>query len=114
MENRKEIIKKFRSMVDRGQHASRVTLLAYAYLRGIPYVALERTINEDKSEGKFTFIKSLAGSVSWQICEIEFGKTYLEAEKPEKEKLLAQQKVVFQEIFNWMNEKYKEIAEVAA
>lgn len=35
MKNRKELIKKFRSLVELGKHAERGTFLAYAYLRGV-------------------------------------------------------------------------------
>jgi hypothetical protein len=37
-ETRKELIKKFREQVAGGKYASRETLLAYAWLRDVPYV----------------------------------------------------------------------------
>lgn len=52
MENemRKELIKKFRELHAGGRNGTRGSLLAYAWLRGKPYIALERVINEDKFE----------------------------------------------------------------
>lgn len=130
MENRKELIKKFRSQVEHGKYAGRYTLLAYAYLRGVSYIALERTINEDLfgTNGRNSFLIGLADVVAGKICEADFGKSYWELRKEdqekqktllgklikpeEKSKAFAEQKMkLVDEVFKWIQEKYKYIEE---
>lgn len=55
----------------RGGESQRYLLLAYAFVRGVPYVALERTVNEDKfpKEGRDTFYSGLAYSVTSKVLE---------------------------------------------
>jgi|SRR5690606_10874946 len=131
MENRKELITKFRSQVWQNKYASRTTLLAYAFLRDVPYIALERTINEDSfgEIGRNSFLVALAFGVADRICEAEFGKSYWDLRKEEKSstilgnlikpeeksKLFSEKKnKIYNDIFNWMQDKYKESSEVAA
>jgi hypothetical protein len=92
MENRKELIKKFRNQVKNGKYASHETLLAYAFLRNIPYVVLERKINEDhenyNSIGKFCNARcsylyyTLAPEVARKITETHFHKITAIAMEP--------------------------------
>lgn len=88
-ETRKELIKKFRELHAGGRSGTRSSLLAYAWLCGKPYVALERVINEDKFEqpvfgasvdveankrlkaGVFSALYSLAYSVAYKIAEFQ-------------------------------------------
>lgn len=126
MENRKELIKKFREKVAGGKYADRHTLLAYAFLRGVPYVALERIINEDHPSfgiGREGFLSWLARSVAWKICDVQFpGKSPYELRKEGKEdeaKALSEQidslkKSLNTEILNWIHEKYSKSEESAA
>jgi hypothetical protein len=108
MENRKELIKKFRSVVSGGKPSSREFHLAYGFVRGIPYSALEKVINEDKFErkpewpkyqmGVFSFLSTLAYLVSrvlWDIDDPDHPHSY-------------QQGPLRDEIYNWMVEKYRE------
>ena len=103
---KRDLIKKFRSLVENGQPADRYTMLAYGYLRGLPYVALERVINEDKFEvpadarkyklGVFGFLSFLARTVSVTIEQVE---------NPEN-KLRGYPGPHFDAIYEWMMEKY--------
>jgi len=103
MENRKDLIKKFRAYA-KGKQLSREFLLGYAFLREVPYVTLERVINEDKIErkpeyrkcrqGVFCFLYYLASSVSSEIVKIEAP----EEKKPRSYYLDA--------VYAWMLEKY--------
>lgn len=103
MENRKDLIKKFRAYA-KGKQLSREFLLGYAFLREIPYITLEKVINEDKLErkpeyrkckqGVFSFLYYLASSVSSEILKIEAP----EEKKPSSYYLDA--------VYSWMMAKY--------
>ena len=72
MESRKELIKKFREQVAGGKYADRYTLLAYAFLHDIPYIALERVINEDHPTfdvSRNGFLSYLATGITTRIRE---------------------------------------------
>lgn len=126
-ETRKELIKKFREKVAGGKYAGRDTLLAYAFLRGVPYVALERVINEDHpsfgTEGRNEFLRWRKYSMSREICEAQFSgqSVYqLRKENKESEALLLNEKLkgfrepLEKEIWDWIQEKYKAKSEEAA
>jgi hypothetical protein len=67
-DNRKKLIKAFRAKVCNGQKATREIFLAYAFLRGRPYIDLESKINEDNfGEGKFTFLRYLSCLIGMEI-----------------------------------------------
>lgn len=112
-ETRKELIKKFREQVAGGKPATRAQFLAYAFLRGKEYVALERVINEDHEsygEGRNTFLGYLAAWVAGKITEAKFGKNAYELRKAgELEKVndfVEFSDAVKKEIQAWIQEKY--------
>lgn len=122
MENRKELIEKFRKQVAGGKYADRYTLLSYAFLRGVPYAALERIINEDNPSfgyGRTSFLEGLAYVIVHRIGNAQFsGKTpYSLRKEGEYEK--AKECDTFMdlcktEVRSWIQEKYKAKTEVAA
>ncbi len=117
MENRKELIKKFRSFVVGGQYASRTTLLAYAFLREVPYVALERKINEDHDTfNTEAFLMRLATDTTRCITEAYFGKRSWELKDNEiRQQFRDFEKSINDDVFAWIQEKYKTVSnEVAA
>lgn len=113
-ETRKELIKKFREQVAGGKYASRETLLAYAWLRGVPYVALERVINEDHETfdtGRKGFLSYLASAVAGKIRETQFPgmNSYKLSQAGEKEKakeLSEFTDAVRKAVYDWIQEKY--------
>ena len=81
MNTRKNAIAQLRLWVIEGAKAGgwkqRCRLLAYGFLRGLPYEVMERTANEDKhcSTGRTTFYTGLALDIAKYICrayDIEF------------------------------------------
>jgi hypothetical protein len=93
-ENTRKLIKAFRAKVSNGQHATRETLLAYAFLRGRPYIALEKRINEEHEsfgEGTKNFLASLSCSVAHEIG-INKDPDFRVFNNP---------------VLSWINEKYK-------
>lgn len=83
----------------------RYLLLAYAFVRGIPYVALERVINEDKfpASGRDTFYRGLIFAVAKNVRTaygLDNNCTY---ESPEHK-----------EVYAWVMEKFAKAEEVAA
>jgi hypothetical protein len=123
VENRRKLIKEFRVYYDMNLGGvGRETLLAYAFLRGVPYVALEKVINEDKfpevpitgtysnrraKVGKFSFLDSLAYSTAYRIESVEKRLDPKSAYK------------YHNDVWNWMMVKYdametSKIVEVAA
>jgi hypothetical protein len=115
MENRKDLIKKFRAEVCGGKHPNRTTLLAYAFLRGVPYVAVERVINEDHpsfGEGRNSFLRFLAAYVVTRICDIQFsGKTPSSFRRDGNEEKVKEYNefstLLVAEVNAWIREKYK-------
>lgn len=117
MENRKEVIKKFREQLAGGKYARRNTLLAYAFLRGVPYVALERIIHEDHPsfdpEGRNGFLGYLSRMVGRDIAEVSFGsapgwkRDMTPEEKEKRDQFDALSKSLGNEVFAWIQEKYK-------
>jgi len=112
-ETRKELIKKFRKQVAGGKTATRAQLLAYAFLRGKEYVALERVINEDHESfevGRNTFLWYLAGRVATEIAEAKFGQKSYELRKAGEletvKEFVAFNDAVKKEIQAWIQEKY--------
>lgn len=111
MENRKELIKKFHSLVSGGKSASRTFHVAYAFVRGMPYIALEKVINEDRFErqpgwekypcGVFSFLYFLA----WSAAEILWNAI------PE-DKRQGDTGDLRDEIYAWMMKKYEDKTEV--
>jgi hypothetical protein len=120
MENRKDLIKKFRGFVSGGQHASRSILLGYAFLREVPYVALERKINEDHptfDAGRKWILIDLAHSAARKITEAQFGKGIWELRdnKEAQQQFHDTEKSIKDEMYSWIQEKYKVASnEVAA
>jgi hypothetical protein len=111
MENRKDLIKKFRGFVSGGQHASRSILLGYAFLREVPYVALERKINEDHptfDAGRNGILIDLAHSVARKITEAQFGKGIWELRdnKEAQQQFHDTEKSIKNEVCAWIREKY--------
>jgi len=74
---RKDLIKAYRKKVENGKCAGRWELLAYAFLRDVPYINLERITNEDKfpDDGALTFIQTLAMWVAGDIICTAYGKS---------------------------------------
>lgn len=115
MENRKDLIKKFRAEVCGEKYPSRTTLLAYAFLRGVPYIAVERMINEDHpsfGDGRNSFLRFLAGYVVNMICDIQFsGKTPYSFRKDGDEEKVKEYNefntLLVAEVNAWIREKYK-------
>ena len=107
MENRKELIKKFRELVSNDKPADRITLLSYAFLREVPYCALERVINEDRfaPPGTQSFIKWLAESVSSQIYRMD--NPDIKSSTRWTPEILLTKKMYRDKVLEWMNEKYK-------
>jgi hypothetical protein len=72
----KEIVKELRKVViedaPSGGLKQRINLLAYGYARGIPYRAMERTINEDKlpPEGRATFFQYIYFSIAYRVADV--------------------------------------------
>jgi len=88
-----------------GGYHQRERLLVYGFLRGMPYAALERTINEDKLPlvGMKTFYKYFAYSIYCMLCE------YLEIEKSGPSKNPPE----YIEIDNWLKERWQKQQEAA-
>ena len=117
MENRKELIQKFRSRASGGRGLSRTFLLAYAFLRGVPYVVLEKTINEDKFPrepnwdklkcGMFGFLHYLAYGAAYHICDAAGDVNCASITSEERNTLR-------DEIYQWMLVKYQESEEKEA
>lgn len=86
--NKQELKAIFRAKVAGGKHASRETLLSYAFVRGVPYKVLERVINEDKfpNGGTNSFISCLASSVTYKLIESAYGKSYFDMKADIREK----------------------------
>jgi len=101
--SRKEGIAALRRMVIEGAEAGgesqRQNLLAYAFLRGLPYAALERKTNEDRfpREHRNSFIvNSLSWSIAYKLSQaLEFSARNLSL-SPEIE-----------EVRVWLFEKYR-------
>jgi len=88
----------------KGGDKQRYLLLAYAFVRGIPYIALERTINEDKflEEGRKTFYSRLAYCVAKHVM-LAYGlepKSIYSSEE-------------YQAVHNWLTEKFAKAQEAA-
>lgn len=121
-ETRKELIKKFREQVAGGKYASRTTLLAYAFLRGRPYVALERVINEDHpsfGEGRNTFLSYLASGVTGRIREAKYPdlRAYDLRRNGEGDKATEIEEftsAVRKAVYEWIQEKYAAKSKEAA
>jgi hypothetical protein len=123
-ETRKQLIKKFREQVAGGKPGTRAQLLAYAFLRGRDYVALEREINEDHpsfGEGRNTFLSYLASAITGKIREAQFpGKRAYDLRRAgENEKAQEIEEfttAVRKEVYEWIQEKYgaKKSKEAAA
>ena len=116
MENRKNLIKKFRAEVCGGKHTGRTTLLAYAFLREVPYVAVERVINEDgplfNESGRNSFLSGLAYLITMAICQAQFsGKTSYSFKKEGNEEKVKEynefQSSLKVDVNNWIQKKYK-------
>jgi hypothetical protein len=111
MENRKELIQKFRSRASGGNSLSRTFLLAYAFLRGASYAKLEAVINEDRFPrepnwdklkcGMFGFLHYLAYGAAYHICDMA-GDVNAASITSEMRNALRE------EIYQWMLVKYQE------
>lgn len=100
-ENRVKLIKAFRAKVSGGQSASRVELIALAFLRERPYVALEAKINEDHPSfgfGRSTFLSGLSYQIQWAIKSLKVEGLDSTYTLPESK-----------DILNWMMEKYQTV-----
>ena len=108
-ETRKELIKKFREQVAGGKYPSREKLLAYAWLRDVPYIALERVINEDHESfgiGRNGFLSYLASTVAGQIRNTQFpGLNPYQAGDKTKE-ISEFEDTVRKAVYDWIQEKY--------
>lgn len=121
--NRKELINIFRSKVEKGQHAYRTTLLAYAFLREVPYIKLERIVNEDKlpNDSAKCFIVTLAADVARELVAKAFGyEQFCDAffkvngEYPDTKDIRSAASEYMIIIRSWMLEKYENQEEAAA
>jgi hypothetical protein len=75
------LIRKFHSALSGGKYASRSFYLAYAFLKEVPYVVLEKKINEDNFPtepgwdklkcGMFSVLYSLAHGAAWIILKMD-------------------------------------------
>ena len=126
-EAKKEILEKIRSSVienaPRGDFGQRLRLLAYAFLRGVPYVAVEGKINEDHpsfGDGRNTFLDHLAYSVARSICNRLFKKIvheqincFVNMSREERDEYHKKFKEVKSEVYEWMMKKYEAQQEAA-
>jgi hypothetical protein len=89
----------------KGGYKQRCLLLAYAFVKGVPYSVLERTINEDKYIpcGRDTFLYGVIWTVSANVCE-----AYGIAE----DNLYSSEEYIA--VCQWVYEKYTTKSEVAA
>ncbi len=120
--NKKELIGIYREKVAGGKTTWRFEYLAYAFIRGMPYVALERTINEDSfgKVGRNTFLGGLASQVASSIFSSTYGKGYYEfyydkdLSKETKELYSNFKEELRKEVLNWVMSKYiLDVAEAA-
>lgn len=96
----REIFLKIREFVkSKNNHNTREVYLAYAFVRDVPYVKLEKKINEDKfgTVGRNSFLIGLAYRIERNIIKITDTNLEIRAD-----------------ILNWLMEKYSEVERVAA
>jgi hypothetical protein len=108
---KKELVKNIRLLVSKGQKANRETYLALAFARKMPYVVLEKTINEDKfalpagareaKMGLFCFLNGLAYTTSLVVERAE------NPDHPDKRPT----GIYHEKVYEWMLEKYPVVQE---
>jgi len=109
--DKKEALKSFKQKAKKQEIYSRHQYLAYAFLRRMPYVVIERKINEDKFPvvGRNNFLNCLAVGALHEIYYLGKYEGYtLSFQEFLKEDELRQQ------IKDWIFEKYASVEEVAA
>lgn len=138
--SKKELKELLRKKVCNNQQPRRHTLLAYAFVRDVPYIILERKTNEDKfgELGRNSFLYGLASDISAELWYIAYNKKYydlfidLYKKKNEistirkilfnivstKNEELKALKLLKEEtdtlVLNWLKDKYKEASLEAA
>jgi hypothetical protein len=109
-ENTRKLIRAFRAKVCNGQHATRETLLAYAFLKDRPYIALERKINEDHESfgiGRDSFLSYLVYGIRREILQ---ASKNLGFDKEVEEQIA---KEIESEIRQWIMKKYEKESEIS-